>query len=234
MGKFLSPSTTPSPSLPHSLPFTTSPSPSLHHPPLHSLTLPFTPSPSPSLPHPPLHSLTLPCTPSLPPLHSLPPSSLPSAHCVGEDVSPASSFEVSSYPQFLSTVNNEYQVATIVDVPPKPSQPTFVPGVMPTATSSSKKVASTPDLYGNPLVGKAMASSTPVPRSLAFTAGSTEADVSSLGQLPAGGRVVKEGVSTLARIKTQLSYSSSAEVSKVRPRHLTPGAAQSLSPHLPR
>ena len=141
---------------------------------------------------------------------------------------------MTSYPEFLCTVNSEYQVATTADVPPKPSQPAFAPGAVPPAMSSSKKVASTPDLYGNPLVGKAMASSTPVPRSLAFTAGSAEADVSSLGQLPVGGRVLKEGVSTLARIKTQLSYSSSAEASKVRPRHLTPGAARSLSPHPPR
>ena len=60
--------------------------------------------------------------------------------------------------------------------------------------------------------------------------------MSSLGQLPVeGGRVVKEGVATLARIKTQLSYSSSAEGSKVRARHLSPGVgAQSISPHLPR
>ena len=105
---------------------------------------------------------------------------------------------------------------------------------MATATSSSKKVASTPDFYGNPLVGKAMASSTPVPRSLAFTAGSTEADVSSLGQLPVGGgRVLKEGVATLARIKTQLSYSSSAEVSRVRARHVTTGIGAQSSPHPP-
>ncbi|KAL5489547.1 hypothetical protein EMCRGX_G018652 [Ephydatia muelleri] len=155
---------------------------------------------------------------------------------MGEDTSPESCFDVSSYPQFLCTMSNEYQVATVPDIPPKSSQPTFVAGAMATTMSSSKKVASTPDLYGNPLVGKAMASSTPVPRSLAFTAGSTEANVSSLGQLPVGGgRVVKEGVATLARIKTQLSYSSSAEGSKVRARHLSPGVgAQSISPHLPR
>ena len=60
--------------------------------------------------------------------------------------------------------------------------------------------------------------------------------MSSLGQLPVGeGRVVKEGVATLARIKTQLSYSSSAEGSKVRARHLSLGVgAESIFPHLPR
>lgn len=148
---------------------------------------------------------------------------------MGEGVSPENCFEVSSYPQFLCTMNSEHQAAP---PPPKPSQPAVATLPLPSAPLSSKKVASTPDTYGNPLVGKAMASSTPVPRSLAFTAGSTEADVSSLPV--GGGRMVKEGVATLARIKTQLSYSSSAEVSKVRPRHFTPGAAHSVSPHPPR
>ena len=59
--------------------------------------------------------------------------------------------------------------------------------------------------------------------------------MSSQGQLPVGGgRVVKEGVATLARIKTQLSYSSSAEGSKVRARHLSPGVgAQFVDPLIP-
>ena len=117
----------------------------------------------------PAQSAVLACSVSLPP---------------GESVPPEECFKISELPAFLRTSRGD----------PIPNTAHLVAGGAPTATTQealkpldnvaagiserrsaftpvdpSKPALVTPGLFGNPQLGQAVASSTPVPRALAFT-----------------------------------------------------------------
>lgn len=121
-------------------------------------------------------------------------------YTTGEAVSPEECFTVSEYPPFLPTLTEEYSHSSHPPAshPHIPSTTTStslttavetqrsensVPVVEEKPSLAAKKLSAftpvdtnrasyvTPDLFAEPALGKAIASSTPVPRALAFTRG---------------------------------------------------------------